>query len=136
MAAFYRAAVADFLITDAAAGLTCLTSGLAAAGFDMKPDQYAAWVEEWPLLGRCLRALVAENPSASAWCLLLEYPIPGRQKRIDAVLLTNGGIIVIEFKSGEKPTSAACWQVREYSWNLRDFHLESRSIRIAPIVCT
>src|SRR5258708_4567893 len=135
MAAFYRATVADFLVTDTAAGLNSLTSGLAAAGFDLKPDQYASWVEEWPLLERCLRAVVATNPSASAWCLLLEYPIPGRQKRIDAVLLTDGGIIVIEFKSSERPTSAAYWQVREYCWNLRDFHLESRSIRVAPIVC-
>src|SRR5438067_285638 len=135
MAAFYRATLAEFLVTGSAAGLNCLTSGLAAAGFDLRPDQHAAWAEEWPLLERCLRTVVAANPSASGWCLLLEYPIPGRQKRIDAVLLTDGGIIALEFKGGEKPTSAACWQVREYCWNLRDFHLESRGVRIAPIVC-
>ena len=114
MAAFFCATVAEFLTTGSAAGLNCLTSGLAAANFDLKPDQHAAWEEEWQLLEICLNAVVAANPSASAWFLLLEYPIPGRQKRIDAVLLTHGGIIAIEFKRGKKPTSAACWQVREY----------------------
>src|SRR5882724_336809 len=99
MAAFFRATVAEFLDTGGQTVLNCLTSGLAAAGFDMKPDQYAAWIEEWPLLESCLRAVVAAVPPASSWSLLLEYPIPGRRKRIDGVLLTDGGIIAIEFKS-------------------------------------
>ena len=136
MPAFFRATVAGFLATGTVAGLNQLASGLAAAGFDLKPDQHAVWTEEWPFLEVCLRAVVAKNPRATNWSILLEYPIPGRHKRIDAILLTDGGIIVIEFKSGEEPTSAARWQVREYCWNLRDFHLQSRDVRIAPIVCT
>lgn len=66
---------------------------------------------------------------------MLEYPIPGRQKRIDAVLLTPKGIIVVEFKSGNEVSSAARWQVREYCWNLRDFHSKSRDVPLAPILC-
>ena len=100
MPAFFRATVSDFLATSTAQGLDRLTAGLAAQGFDLTPDQRAAWVEEWPRLQSTLRSLSEVQQTFLNWALLLEYPIPGRQKRIDAVLLTPNGIIVVEFKSG------------------------------------
>jgi hypothetical protein len=133
--AFFRATVADFLATSPAEGLDRLSDGLARQGFDVTPDQRAAWVEEWPQLQRSLRDLSETQPKALDWALLLEYPIPGRHKRIDALLLTPHGIIVVEFKSGCEATSAARWQAREYCWNLRDFHHESRGVALAPILC-
>jgi hypothetical protein len=133
--AFYRASVSDFLVTNTAEGLDRLTAGLAEQGFDLKPDQRVAWVEEWPRLQTSLKELSRIQPAALHWALLLEYPIPGRQKRIDAVVLTPNGIIVIEFKSGDEASSAARWQTREYCWNLRDFHRESRGVALAPVLC-
>ena len=135
MPAFFRASVADFLGTATALGLDQLNAGLAAQGFDLTPDQRAAWVDEWPRLQTTLLGLSQAQPTVLRWALLLEYPIPGRQKRIDAVLLTPNGIIVVEFKSGEEASSAARWQVLEYCWNLRDFHRESRGVPLAPILC-
>lgn len=135
MPAFFRASVADFLATNETQGLDRLTAGLAAQGFDLTPDQRAAWVEEWPRLQTTLRSLSQSHLPALSWALLLEYPIPGRQKRIDAVLLTPNGIIVVEFKSGDEVSSAARWQAREYCWNLRDFHRESRGVSLAPVLC-
>jgi len=132
---FFRATVAAFLTTGLSEGLDRLTAGLAKEGFDLTPDQRAAWVEEWPRLKSALQSFSEVQPSALEWALLLEYPIPGRQKRIDAVLLTPNGIIVVEFKSGESVTSAARWQTREYCWNLRDFHRESCGVPLAPILC-
>jgi hypothetical protein len=133
--AFFRATVAGFLATTTAQGLDQLTAGLAAQGFDLTPDQRAAWVEEWARLQTALQSLSDVQPSVLTWALLLEYPIPGRQKRIDAVLLTPNGMIVIEFKSGREASSAARWQAREYCWNLRDFHRESRHVPMAPVLC-
>ncbi len=135
MPAFFRATVSDFLATSTAQGLDRLTAGLAAQGFDLTPDQRTAWVEEWPRLQTTLRSLSEVQPTVLDWALLLEYPIPGRQKRIDALLLTPHGIIVVEFKSGDEATSAARWQAREYCWNLRDFHRESRGVHLAPVLC-
>lgn len=135
MPAFFRASVADFLATTPSQGLNQLTAGLLAQGFDLTPDQYSAWVEEWPRLQSSLRKFSLLRPTVLTWALLLEFPIPGRQKRIDAVLLTSNGIIVIEFKSGAEASSAARWQAREYCWNLRDFHRESRGVPLAPILC-
>lgn len=135
MPAFFRATVSDFFATSPEQGLDRLTAGLAAQGFDLTPDQRAAWVEEWPRLQTTLRILSEFQPTVLDWALLLEYPIPGRQKRIDALLLTPHGIIVVEFKSGDEVTSAARWQAREYCWNLRDFHRESLGIPLAPVLC-
>ena len=135
MPSFFRASVAEFLETPISEGLDRLTCGLAKEGFDLTPDQRAAWAEEWPRLKSALQSFSQAHPLALGWALLLEYPIPGRQKRIDAVLLTPNGIIVVEFKSGESVTSAARWQTREYCWNLRDFHRESCGVALAPILC-
>lgn len=135
MPAFFRATVADFLATSSAQGLDQLTAGLAAQGFDLTPDQRVAWVEELPRLQTALTSLSKVLSTVMDWALLLEYPIPGRQKRIDAVLLTPHGIIVVEFKSGDDASSAARWQTREYCWNLRDFHRESRGVPLAPVLC-
>jgi hypothetical protein len=65
----------------------------------------------------------------------LEYDIPGRSKRLDAVILCERGIIPIEFKVGAAEfQSEDRWQLKVYSWNLRDFHRESRGRLIAPIL--
>ena len=135
MPAFFRSTVSDFLGTVTSEGLDRLTAGLTAEGFSLTPDQRAAWVEEWPRLVTALRQVVKNESQAGDWALLLEYTIPGRQKRIDALLLTPHGIVVIEFKSGDEATSAARWQAREYCWNLRDFHRQSAGVSISPILC-
>ncbi|MGQ9635623.1 MAG: hypothetical protein ACUVXB_15435 [Bryobacteraceae bacterium] len=46
-----------------------------------------------------LRAALASD-SARAWSVLLEYAIPQREKRIDAVILAHDVILVLEFKCG------------------------------------
>lgn len=71
----------------------------------------------------------------SEWNVILEYPIPRRSKRIDIVLLSSDLIFIIEFKDKEiKYTSDAISQVEDYSLDLRDFHKQSVSKTIIPIV--
>jgi hypothetical protein len=135
MPAFFRSTLGEFATIGATAGLHKLTSGLAAEGFNLTPEQHVAWTEEWPLLEAAFSQLIAARPQASSWHVLLEFPIPGRRKRIDVVVLTDRGIIVVESKGAASVTNAAVWQVREYCWNLRDFHRSSRGVEIAPIVC-
>ncbi len=135
MPAFFRATVAEFFETTIEAGMLKLTSGAAAEGFELKPDQHEAWLEQWPCLQTVLRTAAVATPTAAEWSVLLEYEIAGRRKRLDCVLLTDVGIVAIEFKVGADAfVSADRWQLREYTWNLRDFHRESRGVAIAPIL--
>ncbi len=135
MAAFYKARVADFLAVEPAKLMLDLTSGTAGMGFDLKADQHSAWLEQARVLAASLQTVVAENPAAAFWGILLEYQIPGRPKRLDAVLLDGSGIIAIEFKVGASEfPSGNKWQLREYCWNLRDFHRESEGVPIAPVL--
>ena len=135
MAAFYKARVVDFLSVEPAALMLDLTSGIAGMGFDLKADQHASWITQVEILATALRAVVDQKPSAASWSLLLEYQIPGRPKRLDAVLLDGFGIIALEFKVGaDEIRSGDRWQLREYCWDLRDFHRESAGIPIAPVL--
>jgi hypothetical protein len=66
---------------------------------------------------------------------LLEYEIARRGRRIDAVLLTNTVILVLEFKIGlEAADSSSRWQAYEYALDLRDFHGDSGYHPIVSIV--
>ena len=104
-------------------------------GFNLRPDQHSAWVNQVAVLATALQSVVLQNPDAASWGILLEYQIPGRPKRLDAVLLDGCGIIAVEFKIGATEfLSGDKWQVREYCWNLRDFHRESEGVPIAPML--
>ena len=135
MAAFYRATIAEFLSVDPAKPMLDLTSGVAGMGFDLKADQHSAWLEQARILHTALKTLAQQNTAVVGWGLLLEYQIPGRAKRLDAVLLDGAGIIAIEFKIGAVEfLSADKWQLLEYCWNLRDFHHESEGVAIVPML--
>lgn len=106
MAAFYRATVADFLAAEPAALMLRLTTGVVGMGFDLRADQHSAWLEQARILQQSLTQLSQQMPTASAWGLLLEYQIPGRPKRLDAVLLDGAGIIaIVQSRCGGIPRS-------------------------------
>lgn len=65
----------------------------------------------------------------------MEYEIPRRQRRIDAVLIADTIVLVIEFKVGATSFErAALWQVEDYALDLRDFHKESHGRVIVPVL--
>lgn len=67
--------------------------------------------------------------------MLLEYPIPRRQKRLDAVLLASDVIFCLEFKTRDKTHSLQSQrQVEDYALDLHDFHEASRDRHIIPVV--
>jgi hypothetical protein len=71
----------------------------------------------------------------SDWGLLLEYPIPRRAKRIDAVLIAADIIIVIEYKDGESEfKNTFVSQLEDYCLDIRDFHFESEGRIIIPVL--
>lgn len=136
MAAYYRRTVDEFLQASPSEVLGDLTSGNARFGFpEVEREQIESWEEELTWLRGQLGELCHRRPEALHWGLLLEFPIPRRQQRIDAVLFAGGLIFVLEFKSG---TSGAAWswgqQAEDYALDLAYFHAPSHRHTIIPAV--
>lgn len=125
----------EFLADDPSRILGVLASKSAQQGFtDLKQRQTRAWERQITTLRTVATELTATVPGSQQWGLLLEYPIPRRQKRIDTVLLAADVILYVEFKTEEREhTAQARQQAEDYALDLRDFHEGSRSHRIVPV---
>jgi Uncharacterized conserved protein (DUF2075) len=112
-----------------------LTTGIQKEGFTAQlASQTKAWRKQLNILKSACKSLIKELDHSLTWGILLEYPIPRRQKRIDIVLLARDVIFCIEFKTDATTHSVlARKQVEDYALDLRDFHDVSRDRRIVPI---
>jgi Uncharacterized conserved protein (DUF2075) len=136
LAAYCRRTVAEFLKASPSEILGDLTDGNTRFGFpDLGREQIEAWQEEIVWLREQLSKLCRTSPEASYWGLLLEFPIPRRQHRIDAVLLSGNLIFVLEFKNWTNPSlSSAARQAEDYALDLAYFHAPSHAQTIVPVV--
>jgi hypothetical protein len=133
-----RHALSGFTLVDDAQLLGALTDAVASTGIQStRTAQIETWKTEITLLKRCAYELIARHEAAKDWHLILEYELPRRQKRPDAILLTEDVILVIEFKVGATSHDASSrWQVEDYCLNLRDFHGGSPGRSIVPVLCS
>ncbi|MFM9995609.1 MAG: DNA/RNA helicase domain-containing protein [Phycisphaerales bacterium] len=98
-------------------------------------DQLLSWQAQMPMLSAAFRELKSVRPDSRAWTVLLEYEIPRRQRRIDAVVLAGPAVVPIEFKVGANTlVRSDLWQAEDYALDLRDFHEASRNRYIAPVL--
>ena len=95
--AYYSGTFAGFLARDELSVLGQLT---VASEFDVDLPQREAWQAEV----RVLQGALALFPDGH---LFLEFVVPRLGKRIDAVLLVHGRLIVLEFKVGAKSTHSS-----------------------------
>jgi hypothetical protein len=92
-----------------------------------EPEQIDAWDAGIAALRAVVEQAVAEQVGGADWTVLLEYDLLRLERRIDAVLLTDRAILVIEFKHGAvafRPEDMR--QAEDYALDLRDFHTGSR----------
>jgi hypothetical protein len=122
---YYRSSVDDFLEDDA----NRIIGELALENhFDLQESQRDAWFSQILILKSALNGL-------STGFLFFELYIPRMGKRVDAVLLLEGLVFVLEFKVGaEEHQSAAIDQVEDYALDLKNFHEGSHLARIVPIL--
>jgi hypothetical protein len=67
--------------------------------------------------------------------VLLEYPLLRLGRRADAIILSPGAVLVLEFKAGaEHFDNAGREQVEDYALDLQDFHAGCRRTPIVPIL--
>ena len=134
MPAYYARSVESFLADSVTSILGVLSQANAQAKFlQLESAAIEAWRQQVEILQQELSALLLTLPESTNWGVLLEFPIPRRQRRVDTVLLAIDLIFVIEFKSG-KADHSAFRQVEDYALDLADFHAPSRSVPLIPIV--
>lgn len=121
--AYYSDTLASFLARDELAVLGQLTT---ASEFDVDLPQREAWQAEV----RVLRSALASFHDGHVF---LEFVVPRVGKRIDAVLLLHGRLIVLEFKIGATSFGRAdIDQVWDYALDLKNFHETSHHRNIWP----
>jgi hypothetical protein len=134
MASFYRSIVGNFLSSTDETVLAQLEIAYAIHGYTRKfSDQTLTWQRDLSNLRSCLNECVARSNSASSWGVILEFMVPRKELRIDAIVLVHGTIAVVEAKAGEAG-SEATRQAEEYALLLHYFHKASDQRRIVPIV--
>lgn len=134
MASFYRSSVTDFLSVPEEQVLARLSVAYASYGYTSQyTDQTLTWERDIRSLRASLAKCIQTYPTAAEWGILLEFSIPRKESRIDAVLLVNGDIVIIEAKSGAGLHQAKR-QIQEYALLLHYFHKASANTRIVPII--
>ncbi|SUE44757.1 DNA/RNA helicase domain-containing protein [Roseomonas gilardii] len=128
MRAWFACTGAELLRTGAADVAGRLAAAQTRRGFDATYAQLAAWEASVALLREAVARAGGED-----WTLAFEYELLRLEKRIDAVVLTDRAILVLEFK-GEGFSPADLRQVEDYALDLRDFHAGSRAHPIVPVL--
>lgn len=122
--AWYGAALSQFLDASPESILGTLAKN---SEFADDSTQKRAWLGEIALLKTQLNGLEG--------ALFMEFNIPRMGRRIDAVLLVQSIIFVLEFKVGETAIDAsALEQVWDYALDLKNFHEASHLASIVPIL--
>lgn len=133
MASFYRSSVSEFLLTSEGEILSRLSTEYAKRGYTSQySDQTLTWERDIHSLRQTLVDCTRKNPAAQNWGILLEFSIPRKEVRIDAVLLINDQVVILEAKSGAA-FSQARRQLEEYALLLHYFHKASADRKIVPI---
>lgn len=132
--AYYQSTIEDFLKINPDQIIGKLN--LAGTAFS---NQWTITTTSWDssiqILKNACQELILENDSTKSWHILLEYEIPRLSSRIDAVIIANDLIFVIEFKYDRgKYEAADIRQVEDYANDLFDFHLESKNRILIPVL--
>ena len=129
MEAWWSGDVAELLANDPESIVQRLAVRLVETHHLNHDTQIRAWRQQIVLL----RAVLGGMPGF--WRVLLEYPLLRLGRRIDAVLLTDAAILVLEFKVGATAiTTLDRQQTEDYALDLFDFHAESRVHPVVPIL--
>ena len=95
--------------------------------FDSTTTQNKSWEEQIPILKKALESYIGT--------IYFEFSIPRMGKRIDALLIIDNVVFVVEFKVGEKKfLQYQIDQVWDYALDLKNFHKPSHDAVIAPIL--
>lgn len=126
---FYVESIADFLKTDDTKVISYLTTSHLKSFKNLSDTQNRAWSEEIDIMKKALQKIDKDG------IIHFEYNIPRMGRRIDVVLLIDGVVFVLEFKAFREGFSKLdIIQVYDYALDLKNFHAESHSRYVVPIL--
>lgn len=101
---------------------------------DFSPEQSVAWEEEIRLMQTAVGEILDQSTASQDWSILLEYKLPYDGRRPDVILLIDGAIAVLEFKSKGTPNQADLDQAAAYARDLRAYHRACHQRPVTPVV--
>jgi len=124
MNCYYQSSIEEFLNTSDYEILGQISS---ANQFDTSYRQNKSWEHQLPILKS---SLIGFNGT-----IFIEFSIPRMGKRVDAIVIVEGVVFVVEFKVGEsKFHKSDLDQVWDYALDLKNFHKPSHDVLIAPVL--
>jgi hypothetical protein len=122
--AWYSGSIASFVAEIPESVLGTLTKNSTVT---VTPDQRDAWLDEVLHLQHALLDLDGS--------IFLEFNVPRMGRRVDAILLIDAVVFVVEFKAFARSfESNALEQVWDYALDLKNFHEASHRAAIVPIL--
>ena len=98
---------------------------------DINPKTANAWKEEIS----SLREVLSKYKNTDRGSIYLEYNIPRMGHRVDAIILIDGIVFILEYKTGGQTfNQSAQNQVWDYALDLKNFHADSKGRILVPIV--
>ena len=94
--------------------------------------QINAWKDSIKVLKSVITKITTDNPKSKNNHVILEYLIPLETRRIDAVFLLNGLILIIEFKGKNIASQADVDQALAYERDIKSYHVMSQTY---PVEC-
>jgi hypothetical protein len=123
--AYYNAPVSSFLEINDERLLGILTTEHHHA---LEEPQRWAWLQQI----RILKNALVDNPTGR---IFLEFYIPRMGKRVDAVVISENIVFVVEFKVGANEHLLSAFdQVEDYALDLKNFHEGSHTVPIVPVL--
>lgn len=123
---YYGTTIKDFINTSP---VEIIGKLVIASPHSDNPETKSSWIEEIKILKE---ALTTYSDRGS---IFMEYNIPRMGRRVDVIVLIDGIIFVLEFKTlGSKFSYQAATQVWDYAIDLKNFQLKSYDRTIVPIV--
>ena len=135
MSAWFKETLARFANLDAEDVVRRLTTRNVDENLEVLRSQQDSWRHTIGGLIESSREWLEAHQDSEGWTILLEYQLPRRSRRIDAVILARDIVVLIEFKDGATTFERADrWQAEQYALDVRDFHLASRGLEIVPFL--
>ena len=123
---YYSSAISEFIGEEETSIVGKLTG---SSQHDINKKTSSSWKAEIKSLKEALKDYSGRGS------IYLEYNIPRMGRRVDAIVLIDGIVFILEYKTGRQTfNQSARNQVWDYALDLKNFHADSKDRILAPIV--
>ena len=123
---YYSSAISEFMEEEENSIVGKLTG---SSQHDINKETSSSWRAEIDSLKEALKDY------SDRGSIYLEYNIPRMGHRVDAIVLIDGIVFILEYKTGRQTfNQSARNQVWDYALDLKNFHADSKDRTLAPIV--